>query len=67
MVHTSGLLFRTVLVAWGDVFLLLVGIFSSISGIVLVGLSLLSFDHRYVEGKTYCSIRGGYHFHVLVE
>ena len=43
MVHTSGLLFRTVLVAWGDVFLLLVGIFSSLSGIVLVGLFVVNF------------------------
>ena len=38
MVHTSGILFRTVLVVWRDVFLLLVGIFSGILGIVLVGL-----------------------------
>ena len=43
MVHTSGLLFRTVLVAWGDVFLLLVGIFSGRLGVALVGLFVVKF------------------------
>ena len=46
MVHTSGLLFRTVLVVWEDVFLLLVGFFfleSDILGIVAVGLFLAKF------------------------
>ena len=43
MVQTSGLLFCTVLVAWGDVFLLLVGIFSGILEIVLVGLFFIKF------------------------
>ena len=38
VVHTDRLLFRTVLVTWGVVFLLLPGIFSGIFGIVLVGL-----------------------------
>ena len=38
MEHTSGILFRTVLVTRRDMFLLLAGIFSGIFGIVLVGL-----------------------------
>ena len=43
MIHTSGFLFRTLLVAWGDVFLLLVGTFSGALGIVLVGLFVVKF------------------------
>ena len=61
MVHTSSLLFRTVLVAWGDVFLLLVGIFSGRLGVAPVGLFVVKFDHRYKEEKTYCSIRSECH------
>ena len=43
VVHTSGFLFRTVLVAWGDVFLLLVGIFSDILETALVGHFVVKF------------------------
>ena len=43
VVHTSGVFFRTALVTWRDVFLLLVGISSGLLGTVLVGLFVVKF------------------------
>ena len=43
MVDASGLLFRTVLVIWGNVFLLLAGIISGMFEFVLVVVIFLKF------------------------
>ena len=51
MVHTSGFLFRTLLVARGDVFLLLVGTFSGVLGIALVGLFVVKFLSSLSRGE----------------
>ena len=51
MVHISRLLFRTVLVAWGDVFIILVGSFSGILGIALVSLFVVKFWSSICRGE----------------